>query len=326
MTGSDISNEITGLLLNGEGGATAIGIEQLRGLQADSGTVWLHLDYTNARHQQWLIDESGLDPIIIEALSAEETRPRSTAVEDGLLIALRGVNLNPGADPHDMVSIRIWVEKNRIITTHKRDLVSVNDLMDRLRSARGPRDSAEFLVDLADRIVWRMSNTVDQLEDTIAEFEDRTLEGDSSDLRYELACLRRQAISLRRYLAPQREALARLTTEKVSWLDESHRLQLREVSDRLIRHIEDLDAVREQATVTHEELLSRLSDQINTRMYVLSLVAAVFLPLGFLTGMFGINVGGIPGAENAHAFWIFSGVLVVLVVFQIIIFRWKKWL
>jgi hypothetical protein len=65
-------------------------------------------------------------------------------------------------------------------------------------------------------------------------------------------------------------------------------LRIREVSDRLIRNIEDLDAVRGRAAVTQEELLSRLSEQMNSRMYVLSVVAAIFLPLGFLTGLLGI--------------------------------------
>ena len=87
-----------------------------------------------------------------------------------------------------------------------------------------------------------------------------------------------------------------------------------------------VDAVRERAAVTQEELLSRLSEQLNQRMYVLSIVAAVFLPLGFLTGLLGINVGGIPGADNAQAFWIFSGLLLIAVVIQLLVFRWKKWL
>ena len=89
---------------------------------------------------------------------------------------------------------------------------------------------------------------------------------------------------------------------------------------------EDLEAVRERAAVSQEELLSRLSEQLNQRMYVLSIVAAVFLPLGFLTGLLGINVGGIPGADNAQAFWIFSGLLLIAVVIQLLVFRWKKWL
>ena len=224
-----------------------------------------------------------------------------------------------------MVSIRLWIDNERIISTQKRVLLSVSDIAEQLDSGKGPADTSDFLVTLADRIVWRMSDTVDQCEDRVAYLEEQVLDEGHGSLRFDLATLRRQTITLRRYLAPQRDAFAKLVTEKIAWLDDDDRLRLREVSDRLIRNIEDLDAVRERAAVTQEELLSRLSDQMNTRMYVLSVVAAIFLPLGFLTGLLGINVGGIPGTENPWAFLIFLLFIIVIFVGQMLWFRSKKW-
>ena len=93
-----------------------------------------------------------------------------------------------------------------------------------------------------------------------------------------------------------------------------------------MRHLEDLDAIRERAAVTQEELQSRLAEQQNIRMYVLSIVAAIFLPLGFLTGLLGINVGGIPGSDNPSAFVIFVLILASLLALQVLYFRKKKWL
>ncbi len=326
-SGSQLTNgSVLAYLLDGKGGARTIDLNQPGAVSLNDGAMWVHLNYTDPHDISWLTESSLLEPLVVEALLAEETRPRTTAIGDGLLIALRGVNHTAGADPDDMVAIRLWIESGRIITTRKRDLLSVGDLIDQLNSGHGPSSASDFLVELVDRLVWRMNDTVDQFEDRVADLEDRILEANSSGLRYELATLRRQAITLRRYLAPERDALARLITEKVSWLDDSNRLRLREVSDRLIRHIEDLDAVRERAAVTQEELLSRLSEQLNTRMYVLSVVAAIFLPLGFLTGLLGINVGGIPGSEYAKAFWVFVGLLGGVIVFQLFLFRWKKWL
>jgi hypothetical protein len=98
------------------------------------------------------------------------------------------------------------------------------------------------------------------------------------------------------------------------------------IPDRLIRYIEDLDSVRDRAAVTQEELVNRLSEQVNTRMYVLSLVAAVFLPLGFLAGLLGIDVGGIPGAENQSAFLIFILLLILVFILQVVIFKRRSWL
>lgn len=313
-------------LVDRAGGGRDLDWSQVADWHPDQGLLWLHFDYTDAGVQRWLRERSGLEPLVVDALLTEETRPRTTALGDGLMVALRGVNLNPESQPEDMVSIRLWVEENRIISTRKRRLLSVNDLLERLRNGKGPVSAAALLVSLTDLLVWRMSATVEAFEDKIDELEDRVLEARSGEMRAELAQLRKQTITLRRYLAPEREALSRMLVEKVSWFDEGSRMQLREVSDRLLRHIEDIDAVRERAAVTQEELLSRNSEQLNSRMYVLSVVAAIFLPLGFLTGLLGVNVGGIPGADAPGAFAVFCGLLMFAVLLQIVIFRWKKWL
>ncbi len=234
--------------------------------------------------------------------------------------------MNPGATPDDMVAVRLWADNERLISTSQRDLLSIDDLVEQLKKEKGPSESADFVVSLADRLVWRMSDTVDTLEDQIAELEEQVLSEEGTTLRFDLATLRRQTIALRRYLAPERDAVSSLMNERVSWLHDVHRMRLREVSDRLIRHIEDIDAVRERAAVTQEELISRASDQQNKRMYVLSIVAAVFLPLSFLTGLLGINVGGIPGSENPTAFLPVILFLTVTVLCQILLFKWKKWL
>lgn len=313
-------------LLNGSGGATALNWPRVQAWQPENGILWIHFDYTDNAAQSWLVDKSRLAPLVSEALLTEETRPRVTSVEDGLLIALRGVNHNQGADPEDMVAIRLWVEEGRIISTSRRALLSVSDLVSQLQSGKGPCSTADLLTELTDLMVWRMSDTIDQYEEMIDDLENRVLDAKDSELRYELSSLRRSVIAMRRYLAPERDALARLIIDKSRWLDEGNRMRLREVADRLMRHVEDLDAVRERASVTHEELLSRISEQMNQRMYMLSVVAAIFLPLGFLTGLLGINVGGIPGAESPLGFTIFSAIIAGIVTLQLWFFHHKRWL
>jgi len=312
-------------LLDGAGGGRRLEMAELDSWAPEQGVLWMHFDYTNEDARQWLRNNAGLEGLVADALLTEETRPRATAIDDGLLLALRAINANPGAEPDDMVAIRLWVDNERIISTRERVLYSARDIAERLDAGKGPADTADFLVALADRIVWRINDTVDQCEDLVADLEEQVLEAGSSSLRFDLATVRRQTITLRRYLAPQRDAFAKLITEKIAWFDDDSRLRLREVGDRLIRNIEDLDAVRERAAVTQEELLSRLSDQINTRMYVLSVVAAIFLPLGFLTGLLGINVGGIPGTDNPWAFLIFLLFIIVIFIGQMLWFRSKKW-
>ncbi len=317
---------IAAFLLDGKGGGQRVGWNEIRQWTPSDGLLWVHLNFEAPEAQRWIKEESQLEEVVGDVLLADESRPRVTAFDDGLLVALRGVNLNPGADPEDMVSLRIWAEKNRILTTRRRKLLSIADLCSAIEKGKGPRTSGEFIEDVADRLMSRMGGVINDLEDKVAELEEAVLTKESHELRPQLASIRRDAIYLRRYMAPQREAIARLQSEKISWLTDEDRMRLREVYDRLTRYVEDVDAARERAAVTQEELVSRLSEQMDNRMYVLSIVAAIFLPLGFLTGLLGINVGGIPGSEYKAAFAIFCMLLVGLIIIQLVIFKKKKWM
>ncbi len=314
-------------LFDGQGGARELTSAELGNWTPADGHLWLHLNYKQEEEQQWLTDSSSLNPIVINALLATDTRPRATIIDHGLLVSLRGVNLHPGADPDDMVSIRLWIDESRTISTRNRDLYSVGDVIEELKLGHGPCNPAEFIVDLINKLIWRIGETVTQFEERVDDIEDQILLEYHSSLRNDLAILRRQVIAMHRYLAPQREALAVLIYDnKVSWWTENTRHRLREVSDSLIRHIEDLDLVRDRAAVTQEELQSRVTEQMNARMYVMSVIAAIFLPLGFLTGLLGINIGGIPGADYPYAFYIFTLMLITVVAFQVLLFRFKKWM
>jgi len=313
------------LLLGGTGGAVGFDWSKVDAWVPEQGCMWLHFDFEDADVGEWLSQHSGLGEVAVDALLSDEIRPRTQVQRDQLLLALRGVNLNPGSDPEDMVSIRLWTDGRRVISTRRRQLLSVRDVLERLEAGDGPIDAGELIVELVDRIVMRMSDTVDDFEDKVLELEDCILSAAPAELRSDLALLRKQSIAIRRYLAPQREALNRLVMEKLSWMAESYRLRLREITDRLIRHIEDIDAVRDRAAVAQEQLQSRLTEQTNERMYVLSVVAAIFLPLSFFTGLMGINVGGMPGIEDPAAFWMVVGLCVALSVLLAAVFRWRKW-
>lgn len=313
-------------LLDGKGGGKKVAWNEVQHWQPVQGVLWLHLEYSDDNVQQWILQESGLDRITAEALLAEETRPRSVLSGNGLLLTLRGINPNPGADPEDMVAVRMWSDGNRIITTRRRRLQVNAELATHIDQGTGPKTAGEFVEMLTDILIDRLAVVVDELNDEVDELEEQVLTLESYELRPKLAELRRHVIGLRRYLAPQREATSRLFNEKVSWLDDMDRLRLRETADRTTRLIEDLDLIRERSIVIQEELTSRLSEKMDRTMYVLSIVAAIFLPLGFLTGLLGINVGGIPGSEYNSAFLIFCLILVAVVAVQVWIFRRKNWM
>lgn len=329
---SEESQLICAYLLDGKGGGELLGWDAVEGWSPASGMAWIHLDATHEETEAWLRERSGLSTFVVDGLLASETRPRCDAFDDGILIVLRGVNLNPGAVPEDMVSIRIWIDGTRIISTRLRKLMAVQDIRDQLSGGKGPISTGHLVARLAARLTERMGPAIDELSDKLSDLESRLVgsdDGAEADLRgarHSLVNLRRVAISLRRYIAPQRDALNRLSQLDEVWLDKQVRGRVRETVDRVTRITEELDEIRERSAVIQDELMNRISQRMERTMYVLTVVATVMLPLGFLTGLLGINVGGIPGAEISWAFWAVCGALVALVAVEVWIFRHLKWL
>jgi zinc transporter len=87
--------------------------------------------------------------------------------------------------------------------------------------------------------------------------------------------------------------ISQLHHAQLTWLNSTQRASIREVADHLIRYVEDLDAARDRMGVMQEELTNKLSEQMNKTMYILTVLAGIFLPITFVTGLLGINVGGI---------------------------------
>lgn len=286
-----------------------------------SGCLWVHLDRSHPRAHDWIENESGISKLAADALLDEDTRPRCAPMGQAVLVNLRGVNLNPGADPEDMVSLRLYLEPDRVISVRHRRLLAAEDVRREIVAGADVSGPAEFLSRVADRLIHRMGPVISDLDDAIDELEDRVLNAGGRELRGEIADLRRRDIALRRYLAPQRDVLSRLQTDRIDFFTAEHKLRFRENADQLTRYVESLDTIRDRATVVNEELQNRLSERMNTTMYVLSLVAGVFLPLGFVTGLLGINVGGIPGTEYPWAFAIVTGCLFLVGLVELWLLR-----
>lgn len=317
---------ICSYILEEDGGSREPHMADLEKPSHSDGLLWSHWNWATPETRDWFEEKSGLDQVIIDAFLAEETRPRLSQYKQGTLVILRGVNLNPHSDPEDMVSIRIWIEKKRIITARRLKLLAIDDLKNLIQQQSGPTTPGEFVTLIANLLFDRMEFVISSILDSIDELEEKILEAPGADLRSDIVKIRRQLIILKRYIAPQREVLNQLCTFSEKLFSLENRNYLHEDMHRLTRFIEDLDAGRERCSVMQDELSNRISETMNKNMYILSIVAAIFLPLGFLTGLLGINVGGIPGAENPIAFWVFCSVLIAIVIAGLGWLKWKRWL
>ena len=298
-------------------------IDQNKQATSSSGFNWFHIQ-ADAQDSKECLQGLGLQNEIIDALCTTETRPKAIQFGQGMLVYLRGINRNPDADPEDMVSLRLWIGDNILISARRknRQLLSVQDAKEELEKGYIPSSSLELTLRIITKIADRISETVDVLDEDLTEFE--ALDKSAKRDRIKLSMIRRQAAAIRRYLAPQRDALDAMYRFNKS-LNQQQSFELRDQTDRMTRYVEDLDLAKERAMVLQDELRNRIAEQQGMRMYVLSLVTAIFLPLSFLTGIFGMNVAGLPGTEDPKAFFYLATTMVVLAIMLLVGMLWKKW-
>ena len=302
--------------LAGQGGA-------LQG-DANGAPRWVHLDRSGA-DMHAILDELGVPELVAQNLVSARSRPRTMMVEDGVLMVLRGVNLNPGANPDDMVALRAWLRKDLLITVRQRRIMSVQDIRERIDKGQGPSSPVEALVDVIERLADRVADFVEDIDRRIGKLEVAVAGSHAQQLRPQIVTLRRQVAVVRRYLAPQRDALEALVRQADELLGREQSYVVIEQADRVIRAVEDLDLARERALVIQEDLLNQVAQQQNSRMYVLSLVTAIFLPITFLTGVFGMNVAGLPGVEYDGAFLFVALAMGGLIVLAIAVLKMGRW-
>ncbi|MBL7009449.1 MAG: zinc transporter ZntB [Planctomycetes bacterium] len=312
-------------LLDGRGGATPLP-EPWPQEAGEGGTLWFHLDATSEETRSWIRDDSGLDEAIADALLAGDTRPRFQASANGMLLILRSANLQPGAEPADLVSLRIWAEPGRVISLRRRPTKILDGLRPTFEGGEGPTNSGELAEALARGAVDRLEDVVFDLEEEVDDFEEKLEDTDPGEANTQLTGLRRRVIALRRFLFPQRDAFLKLAQTSPAWLEVGAQDSLHHLADQVVRLAEDIDALRDRSTVANDQLESRMNLRMNQRLYLFTVVATVFLPLGILTGLLGINVGGMPGAEDPNAFWMVAAGLTALGGIELAILRSIRWL
>jgi zinc transporter len=127
-------------------------------------------------------------------------------------------------------------------------------------------------------------------------------------------------------MGPQHSALEAISRATLPWFEEHDQREIGETIERLRRYLDDIDVSKESAVVLQDELRARALASSERTNSLLTLVASIFLPLGFLTGLLGINVAGMPGTNDNEAFWVVVWICGVLLIVQIIAFiLWRWW-
>lgn len=324
IKGSDVNvpDAVFAWLLDGRGGVKPLEDNDVIDSQHP---CWLHLNYTHPDSARWLASTPLLPNNVRDALAGESSRPRVSRMGEGTLITLRCINGSTDERPDQLVAMRLYMDERFIVSTRQRKVLALDDVVSDLQEGTGPVDCGGWLVDVCDALTDHASEFIEELHDKIIDLEDNLLDQQIPPRGF-LALLRKQLIVMRRYMAPQRDVYARLASERLPWMSDDHRRRMQDIADRLGRGLDEIDVCIARTGIMADEIAQVMQESLARRTYTMSLMAMVFLPSTFLTGLFGVNLGGIPGGGWRFGFSLFCILLVVLIGGVTLWLHRSKWL
>ncbi|MFM0737387.1 transporter [Paraburkholderia xenovorans] len=278
---------------------------------ADNGEfLWLHFNLAHVSSEKWMRAHLDLPESFFEALREGSHSTRIEHQHGALLAVVNDVMFDFEQTPSDIATLWVYTHQRIMITARLKQLRSVDRLRASVREGEIFDTPAELLIhllrdqaDLLVTIVRRSSTEVDRIEDQF-------LSRRHFDSRRDLGAMRRVLVRLQRLLAPEPGSIFRLLVRPPRWLSAHDVQSLRDSTEEFSLVLGDLSGLAERIKLLQEEIAARLTEQSNRTLFTLTLVTVLALPINIIAGLFGMNVGGIPLAENRHGFW----VMVLMVV------------
>jgi zinc transporter len=266
--------------------------------------LWLHFSLANAAALRWLHQNAELPEAFFHAMKDDLGSTRIERDEDALVATFKDILFEFTFDPEDVSTVSLCVQPHLLVSARRKPLRSIERLHEAVRGGevfRSPadllshllRDQANVLVDIIRQSTYRA--------DII---EDKLLQSRIATSRSELGSLRRILVRLQRLLAPEPAALFRLLNKPPSWIGEEDVQDLREAAEEFAAAMADSLSLVERLKLIQEELAALVNEQNNRSLFVLTVVTVLALPINLVAGLFGMNVGGVPLAENGHGFWV----------------------
>lgn len=306
--GADASGLICGFRFGPDGRGLSVGageaIDWLAGTADAAGFVWLHFNLAHVATGKWLRVNVALSGLFHEALR-DGSRSTRVELDDEMLVAVvNDVHYDFAFDPNDISTLWLAVGPRLMVIARLQPLRSI----DRLRGAVNRGAMLRYTVELVIHLVHDqgdvLANIVRATTARIDDTADHLLSGRLEKRRADLGSLRRLLVRLQRLLAPEPAALFRLLQKPPGWIGEENLQDLRQSTEEFNVALRDMAALQERIKLLQEDVAGRVAEENNRSLFVLTIVAVLALPINILTGLFGMNVGGVPLAQNEHGFWI----------------------
>ena len=264
----------------------------------DEGLRWLHLSLADQSSRHWLSHAAPLPPDVVDLLLSAETHQRALVQGDAVACVLHDLERDFDViDTARVGALRIVLSPHLIVTARHHPLRSADIIRDRLCRAPPVRDRAAALDTIVAAISGTVATKVRDLGHALQNAEDRLVEDDHPPTPRELIDVRRQLAHLHRLGGGMRDVLVRL--EQDEDLPTDLAAPVEKLSQRASGLESDIAATQGQLRLLREELDLQEARRTNTNLYVLSIMSALMLPATLVTGIFGMNTGGLPLEHDA---------------------------
>jgi zinc transporter len=281
------------------------------------GFLWLHFNLSQASTEKWLHAHTTLPPEFYEALHQGSRSTRIELADDALIAVVNDVLHGFAFDPSDTSTLWLHVSPRMVISARKKPLKSVDRLRHSVQHGALIQTPVELLThllrDQADVLIGIVRDAVSKVD----VIEDDLLAGRLNYKRENLGNLRRVLVRLQRLMAPEPAALFRLLQRPTSWMKEEDIQDLRQSSEEFSAVLVDMASLQERIKLLQEEIAAMINEKNSRSLYILTIVTVLALPINIIAGLFGMNVGGIPFAEDAEGFWMVVSLVASLTVFLI---------
>jgi zinc transporter len=271
-------------------------------LERDDVVTWLHFNLSDARARRWLLQASFVPPVLREVLERHEGNRAVELTDNGLLLVISDFTYEEDSDPSEVGTLWCLATEHRLITARLHPLKSADELRARLRDGGAATSGIELLRQLLDLRTGRLKRLAEEMTELLDHVEDEILAGNIKQQREQLGRTRRLCAWLRRQFNPEHSDMNKLLRRPVEQLSAADRDHLQEYNDALGFVLEEIAECYERAKLLQEELSSRVAENTGRNLYVLSILTAVLLPMTLVTGVFGMNVAGLPGMQDPGAF------------------------
>jgi magnesium transporter len=262
-------------------------------LQDSGGMLWVDIQEEDPAHVEMLLREIfKFHPLAIDDALHEMHIPKIDDWGDYVYLVLHAVEADSrGEDFLVSLELDLFVGPNYMISYHDRPVPALERVWTAFRAEVRllRRGSSHLLYRLADELVVSFIPALDQLEDDIDGIEDQIFDNPTTATLEQTFALKRALLRLRRYLLPQRDVLIRLGREDFAAIDPQYKVYYRDVYDHVARLSDLSESRRELVSSAMDTYLSVINNRLNDVMKTLTVFTALFMPLSFLTGFFGMN-------------------------------------